>query len=150
MFPLLRIRAQEGRHILQNGVFPQVVFDDLGHISVDRLVIGDARSRSIGQCHATRPDNFHQVINAQTGIGTETFGIDEVIIDSTINHIHPLEPLCGVHVDVTVIDDQVSTLYQFDSHLLSQEGVFKVSRIINARRQHNRCRMTDTFRSTVE
>src|SRR6476620_5714688 len=48
---ILRIAAQIGGHIGQNRFLPEVVFDDLRHVSIDDLVIRDASSRSVGKSY---------------------------------------------------------------------------------------------------
>ena len=49
MLALFWVGHEIGFHIVQNRVFAQVVANNGGHIGIDRLVVGDAGSESIGQ-----------------------------------------------------------------------------------------------------
>ncbi len=63
---------------------------------------------------------------------SEYLGIEKVIINPTIDHMHRTQALGGSHVAIVFLANQVAALYQFHAHLLCQEAMFKVRRIINA------------------
>jgi hypothetical protein len=45
----VRLAAAPGRHVLQDRLLAEIEADDLRHVAVDRLVVGDAGADRIGE-----------------------------------------------------------------------------------------------------
>ena len=67
----------------------------------------------------------------------EDQGVDVIVIDAAVDHVHPLRPLGGAHVDDVVLDRQVAAFDQLHAQLVGQEGMFVIGRIILAGREHD-------------
>jgi hypothetical protein len=62
---------------------------------------------------------------------------EEVVVDSPVDHVDSFEALGGAHEDPTV-HHEIAAFDQLDAHLLGQETVFEVSRVVDARgEQHD-------------
>ncbi len=123
---LLFIPADVGRDVGQNRIFTGVVTDDLGDISVNHLVIGDTRSRGVGQGNPAGFVRFHDTRNAEHGIGTEDLRVDEVVVDPPVDDIHPLGAFCGALVNGAVRNEEIASFDQLDPHLSGQKRVFEI------------------------
>jgi len=129
ILPLFRIGTDIGRHIWQDRFFIQVVFDDLGDISINHLVIRHPASRRIGQCDVPGLIGSHETRHPQQRILAKNFRIEEVVINPAIDDIDLLEPFRGPHPDAVIKHDQVIPDHQFRPQLLRQKTVFKISGI---------------------
>ncbi len=89
-------------------------------------MIGDARAHGIGQRDPARLVHRHQPWYTQRRIGTKCQRIEEIVIDTPIDHINAPRSAGGAHVDVVVVDKQVLSFYQFNAHLLGEERVFEI------------------------
>jgi len=132
---VLRLAAHVGGHVVQDGFFPQVKTHHVRHIGVDGLVVRHPGAHGVGQGHPARPVGPQNARHPQHGIGTEHLGIHEVVVDTPVDHIHPLGPLGGAHVPRVVFPEPVPAFHQFNAHLLGQEGVFEIGRIVGPRGQ---------------
>ena len=65
VFQILGVTAQKGRHIFQDGLFPEVELNHLRHIRVDRLVVGHAGANGVAQRHIATAVNVEQAGAAQ-------------------------------------------------------------------------------------
>src|SRR5688572_6382214 len=63
----------------------EVKSDHLRHVSVDDLIIRDARSRRVGQRNVPSFVNLHQAGNAQHGIASEREWIEKIVVDAPVN-----------------------------------------------------------------
>ena len=66
-------------------------------------------------------------------VGAEAERIEEVVVDAAVDHVDALQAVRRLHVDDVVLDHQVAALDQLDAHLLGQEGVLEVGRVVDAR-----------------
>jgi len=53
------------------------------------------------------------------------------------DRIHTLKTGNGFHVDAVVLHEQVTAFNQFGTHLLREEGVLKISGVVDTGSQHN-------------
>ncbi len=118
--------AKIGRHVGQDGVGALVVADHFGNVSIDNLIVRHAIARSIGQRHASRPVGRYQARDAQQRVGPECVGIQEIVVDAAVDHVHALQAFGGAHEDVAIVHHQVAALHQLHAHLLGQEAVLKI------------------------
>ena len=89
----------------------------------------------------------HQTGHAEHRVGIEGLGIEEQVVDASVDHVDALESLHRLHVDAFVVaDDQVGALHQFGAHLLGEERMLEVRRVEDARREHDEVRVTATGR----
>ncbi|MGY4287658.1 hypothetical protein ACVWXO_006878 [Bradyrhizobium sp. LM2.7] len=77
----------------------------------------------------------HQSGYAKHGVGAEGEGVDEIVIDSAIDHVDPFQPLGRPHEHFVVLDDEVTPLHQFDAELVGEEGVLVIGRVVHAGRE---------------
>ena len=138
---LLGVAAAPGRHVLQQRLLAGIELDHLGDVGVDRLVIGDAGARRVDQRHAACAVDVEDAGNAEFGVGTEGEGVEIVVVDAAVDHVHPLRRLRGAHVEIAAVDEQVTPLAEFNAHLVGQEGVLEEGRVVDARREDDHGRI---------
>ena len=128
-------------HVVEDRLLAEVEAHHLGHVGVDRLVVGHAGADRIGQRHAAGAVGRHQAGHAEHRVGAEDFGVEEVVVQPPVDHVHPLRPLGGAHVNRFVLDEQVLTFDQLDAHLLGEEAVLEIRAVEGARGQQHRGRI---------
>ena len=142
------VDAAIGLHVGQNGLLAQVVADDLGDVGIDHLVVGDAGARRIGERDLALLPGAQQAGDTERRVGIEGLGIQEHVVDASIDHVHPRQAVDGAHIDaVVLVDDEVAALHQFRAHLLCEIGVFEVGRIVDTGREDHDLRILDATRS---
>ena len=126
-----------GVDVWQKWFFRKVVADEVGDIGIDKLVIGDPVADSVSDCDVAQPGSQHQARGAEQGINAELKRIKELIIDSSIDDIDSCGTSGRPHPHPTTRTEEVTTLDQFNAHQASEQGVFKVSRVIHARGENH-------------
>ena len=114
-------------------IFAKIILDDLRHVGVNHLVVGDACARRVGQRHAAGPVGLASSRARPASNRRETLRVEEVVVDAAVNHIDPFEAVRGAHVNEIVDHHQVAAFDQIDAHLLGQERMLEIGRIENAR-----------------
>ena len=72
----------------------------------------------------------------------EDLRIQEGVVYSSVQDVNPNGTANRAQKQAVLIDEEVATLYQLDSHLVSQEAVLEIGRVVNAGREHgNHCRV---------
>ena len=66
----------------------------------------------------------------------ERLRVEVVVVDAAVQHVDPLRAARRAHVDRIVLDEQVLALDQLDTHLLGEEGVLEIRRVVGARGEH--------------
>ena len=135
------LRAAPGRHIGQDRLFAGIEFDDLGHEAVDRLVIGDARARRVGDGDPAGAIDVHDPGNAEHALRIERQGIEIIVIDPAIDHVDRLPALGRAHGHAPAFDFEIAAFDQLGAHLVGQESMLEIGRIVNARREHRHRRL---------
>ena len=128
--------AAPGRHVLQDGPLAGVEFDNLGHVAIDCLVIGNASTGGISDGDAACPVDIHDTRNAKRAIGVEVERVEKIIIHPAIEHINGLIPACRAHRDTPIHDPQVMPFDQLNAHLVRQKGVFVIGRVVDTGCEH--------------
>ena len=67
------------------------------------------------------------------GVGAEAERIEEGVVDAAVDDVDAPQAVRRLHVDDVVLHHQVAALDQLDAHLLGQEGVLEVRRVVDAR-----------------
>jgi hypothetical protein len=124
-----------GRHVLQDRLLAGVELDDIGHVAVDRLVVGDAGAGRIGDGDPARAVDIHDPRHAQLALGVEVHRVEEIVVHPAVEHVDGLVALGRAHGDLAVDDAQIAALDQFHAHLVGEEGVFVIGGVVDARRQ---------------
>ena len=132
---VLGVAERIGRHVGQDRLLAEIEADHLGHVDIDRFVVGDPGADGVGQGHAAAAVNRDQPRHAEGGLGMERQGIEKLVADPPVDHMHPLGASGRSHVDGVVLDEQVLALDQFDAHLIGKEDVLEVSAVVGTRRQ---------------
>ena len=80
---LERIRFLEppGVDVREHRLLPQVVADQVGHVRVDELVVGDAVADGVREGDVAEPGGEHQPRRAQHGIRAELLRVEELVVD---------------------------------------------------------------------
>ena len=130
------LRAAPCRHVWQDSLAAGVEFHDFRHVGVDRLVVGNACARGIGNGEAAGAVDIHDAGHAERGIGAEGEGVEEVIVDAAVQDIDRLVAGGGAHGHAAVLDAQVGAFHQLTAHLVGQEGMLEIGGIVDAGRQH--------------
>ena len=138
---LLGVGHQVGRHVVEDRLLAEVVADHLGHVVVDRLVVGHAGADRVDDRDAAGPVRAHQPRHAEHRVGPELERVHEVVVDPAVDRVHALEPARGAHVADRVAHDEVRRLDQLDAHLPRQERVLEVGGVERARRPHDHRRL---------
>ncbi len=131
------LAAHAGGHVVQQRGFAQVELDHARHIGVDGLVVGHPGADGVGQVDVARAVGSHQPGAADSRFGAEHLWVEKVVVNAAVDHVHPLRPLGGAHIDEVVLDEQVLPFHQFHPHLLGDKGVLKIGRVVHARREHH-------------
>ena len=95
----------------------------------------------VGDGHVARAVSPHQPRHAEAGVGPENLGVEEVVVNPTVDHVHPLQPVGGAHENAIVQHRKVAALHELNPHLLREERVLEVGRVEHPRRQHHRQRV---------
>ena len=76
-------------------------------------------------------------------IGAERLGVEEVVVDAAVDHVaRARRPLVVRMKTVPSRDDEVAAFDQLDAHLLGEEAVLEVRRVVDAgREQHDHWRV---------
>jgi hypothetical protein len=125
-----RPAAAPGRHVLQDRLLAEIELHDLGHVGIDRLVVGDAGAEGVHDVDAAGAQGAEQAGNAEEGVGTHRQRVEERVVDPAVDHVDPLRSARRAHVDTALVDEQVGTLHQFDAHLVGEEGVFEIGAVV--------------------
>src|ERR1700694_3650544 len=128
------VGKQVSLHIGQYRLFAQVIANDRGNEGVNGLIVGDAASDSIRQIYIASAIGIEESGNAQAGVVAETERIHKIVIDAPVDDVNATQTGGGARVHDIVVNQQVASLNQLDTHLLREEGMFKVGRIENAGR----------------
>jgi hypothetical protein len=101
-----------------------------------RLVVGDPGARGIGDGHPAGAVDIHDPRYAQHAGGVEGQRIEKLVVDTAIEHVDRLVTAGRAHREASVDDAQVTALDQLRAHLVGEEGVLEIGRIVDARGQH--------------
>ena len=115
------------------GSSVEVEADHVRHERIDRLVVGDAGADRVGQRHLAGAVGGEQARHAEHRIGAEGERIEEIVVDAAIDHVDALRTARGAHVHRVVLDEEILALDQLDAHLLRQERVLEVRRVVGTR-----------------
>ena len=121
-----------GLDVGEQRLLAQVVADHVGHVGVDALVVGDAGAGRVGDGDVAEPVGVEEAGGAELRIGAEGQGVDEVVVDAAVDHVHLLQARGRAHVDEAVVDHEVAALHQLHAHLLGEEHVLVEGGVVDA------------------
>ncbi|MOA04911.1 hypothetical protein D3C78_1244840 [compost metagenome] len=143
MGQLRRISALPGRHVLQDRFFIEVETDHVGHERIHRFVVCHPRADGIGQHHVAGTVGRQQPRHTEHRFRVEGQGIEEGVVEATINHVDRFRPVGGAHVDLVVTHEQVRAFHQFHTHFPRQKRMLEERTVEAPRRQHHHARVID-------
>ena len=123
---VLGVGQQVGLDVAQQRLLVEVEADHLGHVVVDRLVVGDARADRVGQRDRARAVSAHEPRHAEHRVRPELERVDEVVVQAAVDGVDALQAVGRAHVDDVVADDEVGRLDELDAHLAREERVLEV------------------------
>ena len=126
MVALLAPVQLEGRDVVQHRFLRQVIADHVGHVRIDRLVVGHPGADRVGERDAAPAVGGEEAGDAQHRVAAERERVEEIVVDAPVDHVHALGAARRLHVDRIVAHEQVLALDQFDAHLLREERVLEV------------------------
>src|SRR5215510_7003758 len=97
IFEAVRLRAAPRRDVTQYSLAAGIELHDLRHVGIDRLVVGDAGSRRVGDGDIAGAINVHDAWYAERRIRPESERVDERVVDTTVEHVDLLVALGGTH-----------------------------------------------------
>ena len=142
MLALLGTHADVSFDLTQNRLLIEVEADHVRNERIDRFVVGNAVARSIGECDISggiRPD---QTRNAEGAVLTEDGRVEEIVVNTSIDHVHSLRASGGLHVHAFIVNEKVASLYEIAPHLAGEEAVLEVRRVVRPRCQHDHPALT--------
>ena len=111
--------------------------DDVGHVGVEGLVVGDAGAEGVGQGDVAGAVGVEEARDAEDGVGAEGQRIDEVVVDAAVDDIDAAQAAGSAHVDDVVVGDEVAAFHQLDAHLAGEVGVLEVGGVEDAGREQD-------------
>ena len=133
--------ALPGLDIVEDRLLAQIEADHLGHIDIDRLVVGDARSGRRRQRHAAIAIDAEDARHAQQAVGAEDQRVDIFVVDTAIDDVDRLGAERRLHPDPVIVDEQIGRLDQFHAHQVGEEAMLIIGAVERAGRQHHHHRI---------
>ena len=87
----------------------EVVADHVGDVCVDAFVVGDAGAGGVDQGHVAEAICVEKTWDAKERVGTEYKGVDEVVVDSSVDDVDPAKAGGGPHVDEAVVYEKIAS-----------------------------------------
>ena len=84
--------------------------------------------------------------NSEHRIGAEHRGVEEIVVDPAIDHVHLLAALGSPHPDAAVLHVEVPALAELDAHLLGEEGMLEVGAVVEPRGEEHDGRLLEVPR----
>ncbi len=140
----LGVTDPPGVDVAEQRLLVEVVADDVGHVGVDELVVGDAVADRVGQRHVAGPRGVDDAGAAQHGVGPEVHRVEELVVDAAVDHVHRRHALGGPHHHPAAAALEVAPLDELDAHRAREQRVLEVGTVVDARRQHHHRRVDDT------
>ena len=132
---VLRPAQHPGVHIADDGRLPEIETNHVGDVGVDGFVIGNAGADGIGDGDVAAAVSGEESGDAEHGVRAKHQGIQEVVVDAAVNHIHALGALGGAHEYCFVADEEILSFHQLDAHLLSEKRMFEIGTVVGTRGQ---------------
>ena len=74
-------------------------------------------------------------------------GVQEVVVDASVDHVHRLAAAGGAHPHHAVATEEVAALDELDAHPPGQEGVLEVRGVVHPGGEHHHGRLGDAQRA---
>ena len=100
-------------------------------------VVRHARARRVGDGDAAGAIDVHDPGHAEDRVGAEVQGVEEVVVDPLVDHVHASLAVGGAHVHLVGAGDQVTALHELHAHHPGQQRVLEVRRVVDARGEHD-------------
>ena len=130
--------------VLEDGLFGEVVADEVGNVGVDQLVIGDAVAHGVGDGDVAEPRGEHEAGRPEHRVRAELQWIEEVVVDTAVDDVDALGAASRAHEHLAADAEQVATLYELDAHQPGEQSVLEVGGVVHAGCQHDHVRVFDT------
>ncbi len=134
-------QAHVGGDLAQERVLAEVVLDERRHVGVDRLVVGHAGARRVGDGHVALAVDVHETRHPEQAGALERQRVEEILVHAAVDDVHALAAAGGPHVEVAVFHDEVAPFHQEHAHLAGEERVLEVGGVVDAGREHDRDRI---------
>ena len=105
-----------GVDVGQDRLLAQVVADQVGHVRVEQLVVGDPVADRVGDGDVARAGGVEQARAPQDRVVAEGDRVEEVVVDPAVDHVHAAQPARGAHVNEVVEHHEVAPFHDLDPH----------------------------------
>ena len=141
----LGLLESPGVDVRQHRLLAEVVADELGHVRVHELVVGDAVAHRVGDRDVPEACRQHEPRRAEHGVGAELLRVEELVVDATVDDVDAGGARGRAHPHAAARAEQVASLDELDAHQSREQGVLEVRRVEHAGRQHDDGRVVDAF-----
>ncbi len=146
LFEGARIFEPPGVDVLQDRLLGEVVPDQVGHVRVEQLVVGDAVAHRVGDGDVAQARGEHEAGSPEHRVGAELQRVEEVVVDAAVDHVDALRAAGGAHEHLAADAQQVASLDELDSHQAREQRVLEVRGVVHTRREHDDVRVVDPGR----
>ena len=119
--------------MVEDRLLAEVEADHLGHVRVDRLVVGDAGADRVRERDVAGAVGVHQARHAEQAVVAEDERVEEVVVDAAVDDVDPLQPARRAVKTRLSVHDEIAALDELDAHLAREERVLEVRRVVRAR-----------------
>ena len=123
---VIRTGADVRGNVLENRLLAEIEADHVLDKRIDCLVVGHSGADGVGERHVASSIRFHQIGNTEHRVGPEALGIEEVVVEPAVDHIHPLGPAGRAQKDLLVMHEQILPEDQLDAHVAGQEAMLEI------------------------
>ena len=132
--------------VLEDRLLGEVVADEVGHVRVEQLVVGDAVADRVRDRDVAEPRREHETRGAEHRVGAELQRIEELVVDAAVDDVDALGSAGRAHEHLAADAQQVAALDELDAHEAREQRVLEVRRVVDTRRQHDDVRVLDPGR----
>ena len=130
-----------GRHVLEDRVLVEIIFDHVRHEIIHHLVVGDARADGIGERNISRAIRVNKPGHAQHRIFSENRRVEKIIVNAPVNDVNRLQTFRRAHEHARIAHEQIAAFDNFNAHLPREISVFKIRAVVSARREQHHGRV---------
>ncbi len=146
LFERARVLEAPRVDVLEDRLLGEVVADEIRHVRVEQLVVGDAVADRVGDRDVAQARREHESGGSEHRVGAELQRVEEVVVDAAVDDVDALRSAGGAHEHLAADAQQVAALDELDAHEAREQRVLEVRRVVDTRRQHDDVRIVDPGR----
>ncbi len=134
-----------GVDVGEDRLLAEEVADEVGHVGVDELVVGDAVADRVRDRDVPEAGGEHEPGRAEHRVGPELLRVEELVVDAAVDHVDAGGTGGRAHPHAPAGAEQVAALDELDAHEPREQGVLVVRGVVDAGRQHDDGRILDAL-----